>query len=232
MGDSRRPTHVHAGPVLLSSQSATLLGTAGPRDWLIPPGHGLWVPGNVEHGGTVLRDGELSIIHFAPSGGPVVWDEPTGFAIGPLLRELIRHLRDSGPYPLAEALMVDLLEPLAPHDVQVSLPTDPRVRLIAEKILADPSDQRELAAWADHVHAGTRTLSRLFRTETGLSFAAWRTRVRIRAAIHLLGDGRPVGTIAHAVGYHSPSAFITAFRRVTGQTPGTYLSGTAPDSAR
>jgi AraC-like DNA-binding protein len=97
------------------------------------------------------------------------------------------------------------------------------VRAIAEQLLADPADPRELTDWADHVHASVRTLTRLFPAETGLSFAAWRTQVRIRAAIQLLADGTAVNATARAVGYTRPSAFISAFRRITGQTPGTYI---------
>lgn len=80
-----------------------------------------------------------------------------------------------------------------------------------------------LLSWADHVHASVRALSRLFRAETGLSFASWRTQLRIRAAIPMLADGTSVGATARAVGYYKPSAFIAMFQRVTGQTPGTYL---------
>ncbi|MEU9454581.1 AraC family transcriptional regulator [Streptomyces sp. NPDC048277] len=230
-GDSaeveRRPTHAHPEPVLLWTSTATVLGTVASRDWLVPPGYGLWIPGGIEHGGTVLREGEMSVIHFAADHCPITWTEPTGIAVGPLLRELIGHLRRTGPEDpsrlLGEALMFELLTPLASHDIQVSMPADPRVRAVAERLLADPADQRELTAWAEHVHTGVRTLSRLFRAETGLSFATWRTHVRIRAAIQLLGSGTTVNATARAVGYRRPSAFISAFRRVTGHTPGTYL---------
>ena len=119
--------------------------------------------------------------------------------------------------------MFDLLTPLSSHDIQVTMPIDPRARRVAEQLVAHPDDQRDLAAWADHVHASVRTLSRLFRAETGLSFTTWRTQIRIRTAIHLLAGGKSVNATARAVGYRKPSAFIAAFRKVTGQTPGTYL---------
>ncbi|WP_198153983.1 helix-turn-helix transcriptional regulator [Catenuloplanes japonicus] len=224
----RRATHVHPEPVLLWSGAATLGGTVGGREWLIPPGYGLWVPGGVAHGGTVVRDGELSILHFDAARCPIDWSEPTGVAAGPLLRELIRHLcritpedvsRDAG-----ERLLFALIAPLPTHEVQVAMPEDPRVRAVAERLVIDPADRRELADWADHVHASVRTLSRLFLAETGLSFAAWRTQVRIRAAVALLAEGRTVDATARAVGYGRPSAFIAAFRRATGQTPGLYVN--------
>jgi AraC-like DNA-binding protein len=119
--------------------------------------------------------------------------------------------------------MFSQLTPLPPYDIHVTLPADPRIRVIAERLVADPADPRELTAWADYTHTGLRTLSRLFRNETGLSFARWRTQVRVRAAIPMLAAGATVDSVARHVGYRKTSAFIAAFRRVTGQTPGTYL---------
>jgi AraC-like DNA-binding protein len=217
--------------VLLGSTSATLVGTIGSRDWLIPPGYGVWVPGGIEHGGSVLHEGELSVLHLDADRCPITWSEPTGFAISPLVRELLTHLIQIQPrdasHSLSEALLFALLTPLTPlttRDIRVVMPADPRVSTIAERLLADPADPRELADWAYEVHAGVRTLSRLFPLETGLSFAAWRTQIRMQAAIRLLGEGTSVNATARAVGYQRPSAFIAAFRRITGQTPGTYVS--------
>jgi AraC-like DNA-binding protein len=221
--------HSHPEPKLIWTATATLSITTASKEWLVPPGYGLWIPGDHEHGVAALHLGEGSVITFAPTDCPISWAEPTGVEIGPLLLELIEHLQTSGPddgsrLP-AEALLFALLQPLPTHEIHVAMPTDPRVRIIAERLIADPADSRELAFWADEVHAGVRTLSRLFRAETGVSFAQWRTQVRIRAAIQLLADGTPVKATARAVGYTKPSAFIEAFRRATGQTPGTYLKG-------
>ncbi|SHF72554.1 AraC-type DNA-binding protein [Jatrophihabitans endophyticus] len=230
-GHQRLPTHSHPEPMLMWTATATVMGIAGSREWLIPPGYGLWIPGGVEHTGTVLHAGEMSIVTFAAEGCPITWSEPTGIEVGTLLRELVAHLDVVGPAhptrPHAEALMFALLTPLATQDVHAAVPTDPRARAVAERLLADPADQRELAAWADEVHASVRTLSRLFRAETGLSFASWRTQVRMRAAARLLAGGASVSSTARAVGYRRPSAFVDAFRRSTGQTPGTYLPRSA-----
>jgi len=226
-------THAHSGPKLLWTSTATLAVTIASRDLLVPPGYALWVPGGVEHAVAALHAGEMSIITFAADHCLITWTEPTGVSVGPLLRELIAHLHRIGPQdpsrPHAETLMFDLLTPLPARDIHVSMPADPRVRAIADQLIANPADQRELAAWADHVHAGVRTLSRLFLSETGVSFAQWRTRVRIRAAIQHLASGASVNATARAVGYRKPSAFIAAFRRATGQTPATYThAGTPP----
>ncbi|HEY0185964.1 MAG TPA: AraC family transcriptional regulator [Cellulomonas sp.] len=183
----------------------------------------------LDHEALHLHAGEMMTIAFAPGCFPLPWTEPTSFAVGPLLAEIMAHLdraaRDDPTRPAAETLLFQLLTPLPAQRLEATMPRDPRVRTIAERLIAHPDDPRELAAWADHVHAGVRTLSRLFRAETGRTFAGWRTQVRVRAAVQLLADGTSVHATARAVGYRRSSAFIAVFRRVTGQTPGSLAAG-------
>ena len=66
-----------------------------------------------------------------------------------------------------------------------------------------------------------RTLSRLFSSETQLSFKSWCQRARIAAAIEKLSTdaGVSVKQLASDLGYASVPAFSHAFRQVTGKTP-------------
>ncbi|WP_405485792.1 helix-turn-helix domain-containing protein [Nocardia sp. NBC_00511] len=57
-----------------------------------------------------------------------------------------------------------------------------------------------------------------------MTFAEWRTHIRMRAALTLLARGTSVGATARAVGYRKPSAFAATFHRVTGQQPSIYRS--------
>jgi AraC-like DNA-binding protein len=70
------------------------------------------------------------------------------------------------------------------------------------------------------VGASPRTLRRLLLAETGLTFGQWRAQARVRAAVAHLAAGLPVSVVARRVGYQTPSAFVHAFRRLTGTTPG------------
>jgi AraC-like DNA-binding protein len=56
-----------------------------------------------------------------------------------------------------------------------------------------------------------------------MSFGQWRTQARMRAAVADLADGLPVGVVARRVGYATASAFVSAFRRCTGRTPGSFV---------
>jgi AraC-like DNA-binding protein len=67
-----------------------------------------------------------------------------------------------------------------------------------------------------------RTLQRVFPAQTGLTLEAWRQKARLIAAAAALSTGAPVAVTAADCGYDSPSAFITAFKRQFGMTPGRY----------
>ncbi|MBN9115493.1 MAG: AraC family transcriptional regulator [Pandoraea sp.] len=47
--------------------------------------------------------------------------------------------------------------------------------------------------------------------------------MRLLGALPMLGAGRPITQVALEVGYDTPSAFSTMFRRFMGVTPSEYL---------
>jgi AraC-like DNA-binding protein len=106
----------------------------------------------------------------------------------------------------------------------VPIPTDPRARAVADDLLTDPADDRSLAAWGHTVGASARTLARAIERDTGMGFARWRTHIRIAHALTSLAAGATVTRAGHDAGYATPSAFVAAFRRTTGTTPGAYFA--------
>ena len=139
-------------------------------------------------------------LYIRPGLFPVSWTEtgqPTPVAASPLLAELTGYLGEPG--------------------------LDPGARRHAEALLADPADHRTLREWGREVGASERTLARAFAAEAGVPFGRWRTLLRLQAALSMLAAGEPVSRVAGRVGYDTPSAFVAAFRRETGQTPGTFF---------
>lgn len=121
-------------------------------------------------------------------------------------------------------MVFDLLEPVEVIPIGAPLPTDPRARVVAEVLLDNPADDRTLAELGGHAAASSRTLARAFRAETGMTFAQWRTQIRLAASLTPLADGVPVTRIAARVGYRSASAYVAAFRRAVGTSPGQYFA--------
>ena len=69
-----------------------------------------------------------------------------------------------------------------------------------------------------------RTLERVFLRETAMPLGRWRRRARLISALRLLAEGLDVTRVAVDVGYQASSAFIAAFRRELGTTPGRYFA--------
>jgi AraC-like DNA-binding protein len=111
--------------------------------------------------------------------------------------------------------------PVAP--LRLPLPTDARARRVADALLADPADGSTVDQLARRVGTSRRTVERLFRAETRVSFGRWRQRMRLVAALRLLAAGEPVTQVAHAVGYATPSAFSVMFARELGVSPARYF---------
>jgi AraC-like DNA-binding protein len=107
----------------------------------------------------------------------------------------------------------------------IPLPTEPRCRRAADIVLGSPRASHEIERLAREVGTSARTLSRLFASETKLSFKAWCQRARIASAIERLSIEPPVPVkqLASDLGYASVPAFSHAFRQVTGKTPTNFM---------
>jgi len=90
---------------------------------------------------------------------------------------------------------------------------------VARALHRNPADATELREWAARLHVSVKTLQRDFLREYGTSYTHWRTSLRLRASKALL-QTQPVAVVARRVGYATPSAFIAAFAREFGYTPG------------
>ncbi|RSM42059.1 AraC family transcriptional regulator [Amycolatopsis balhimycina DSM 5908] len=223
------PWHEHPLHQLVWSARGVVAVKAGDAGWVLPPTRALWLPAGLQHRTGALGRATLRGIWAEPALSPVSWPEPRMVVVGPLLRELLEYLTGDGVAPearlRAEAVAFDLLEPLDVVPIVVPSPVDPRARDVEAALLANPADQRGLAEFGRDVGAGERTLARIFVRECRMPFGTWRTQVRLRAALPFLAQGMPLETVAHRVGYSSASAFVAAFRRAVGVTPGTYFAG-------
>jgi len=57
-----------------------------------------------------------------------------------------------------------------------------------------------------------------------MSFGQWRQQIRILESLRRLSANDPVTTVHMDLGYDSPSAFISMFKKALGKTPGQYFS--------
>ncbi len=205
------------------SPDGVLGAEAGEVMWAVPSSFALWIPAGCPHEvHSTAGQIECYDIKAYPAATPINWGGPALIAVTPLLRSLILHLADpnveADARRRAEAVLFDQLRPAGVPGVNVPMPADPRVRSVARALLRDPADDRDLQGWARHAGSSARTLTRLFRDETGMSFHNWRL-ARIAAGLSHLAAGETVAAAGRKVGYQNASAFIDAFRRRMYITP-------------
>jgi AraC-like DNA-binding protein len=219
--------HDHDHHQLAWASSGVLVMAAADATWVLPRTRALWIPAGVRHSVATHGATTMLSLYLEPDDCPLTWTEPTLVEADGLVGALGAHLVSPDLRPderrRAEAVLWDLLVPVPVTVLSTTMPSDDRARRVADALLADVTDGRPLSDWGREVGASARTLSRLFVAETGVGFERWRTRARLAAALPLLADGAAVATVAYAVGYGTPSAFVAAFRREIGTTPGEYF---------
>ncbi|GLZ47078.1 AraC family transcriptional regulator [Actinomycetospora sp. NBRC 106375] len=221
------PEHTHNAHQLNWAVGGVLGVRVGHRSWILPPTLALWLPAGVPHRTGATRDATLRSLFLSARLPDLGSGDPVPVAVDGLLLALAAHLERTDlaedARTRAEGVVLDALRPLPTRPVAVPEPADPRCRAVADALHRDPSDDRGLAALAAAAGSSRRTVSRLFVQDTGLSFERWRRHLRVRAALPMLAEGRPVDAVARAVGYATPSAFLAAFRGVVGTSPSRYL---------
>lgn len=222
--------HSHPRGQLVFAASGVMTVTTPGGAWVVPPQRAVWVPPDVEHKIRMSGDVAMRTLYIAGSAAAGLPRACCVVSVSSLLRELILAAVElpvlydvAGRDGRIMALIVDEIRALPMLPLQLAMPSDTRARRVSAALLDDPADGRPLADWARDVGASARTLARHFRAETGMSFAMWRQQARLLSALNRLAAGAPVTDVALDLGYDSPSAFISMFRRALGTTPGRYF---------
>lgn len=224
----RWPAHTHDEHELVWSERGVVTMLVEDRLWTVPPGMGLWIPRGVVHEGSAAAGVSFRATYFTPELWTRGWTSPVAVTVNPAVQQLLLHLARTGMSEderlRAQRVCIDMLSPAESFGIDVPLPRDPRIRRLVDTVVADPSDDRSLEQWARNLHVSSRTITRAFSAEVAMSFAQWRRLVRMRSALGLLADGVSVSVVGRRVGYGTTSAFVAAFRKVVGCTPGDLLA--------
>jgi AraC-like DNA-binding protein len=219
--------HDHAEQQLVYPSSGLLIVSTPGGSWVVPPQRAVWLPAAVAHAHQAYGATQLRTVAFGAHVNPLGLTQPTVLSVSRLLRELIIALTDDPARPLDEQrdlkrVALHQLTPAPALQFHLPQPGDERLRDVTVILAEDPGSDRTLAELGRAVGAGERTLSRLFRAETGMTFPQWRAQLRLHHSLTLLASGLSVTAAAITCGYSTPSAFTAAFHATFGTTPGTY----------
>jgi transcriptional regulator GlxA family with amidase domain len=100
---------------------------------------------------------------------------------------------------------------------------EPLMRRVLDTVTADPGGDHSRAAMAARAGVSVRHLTRLFRTELGMTAAQFVEQTRVEAATELLQSGDDtLCVVARRVGFGSEETMRRAFRRELGVAPSAY----------
>ncbi len=198
--------------------------------FVAPPQRAVWIPAGMPHRVYSTPHTEMRSLYLDCSVTQWAAGHCHVLEVSNLLRELIRSFSElpveyaeDGPDGRVAQVILDQLAAAPQVDLMLPLPVDPRLRQIYRSLNLHPEQQTTLGQWSDKLGVSEKTLSRLFLHDTGLSFRAWRQRLRLLSALPALEHGERVTDVALASGYESTSAFINAFRQQFDATPGEFF---------
>jgi AraC-like DNA-binding protein len=195
--------------------------------WCVPTGKCVWIPAGSRHSieGKGRARARTLYIWRAPAGPS--FGRCAALNVSPLLRALVDHIcrmeRLRAHSAASKRLAAVLLDQIAAQrELPLHLP--PLRSSLTQRADAmmrrDPADTPRIRELAAVLGVSDRTLERAFLDDVAMSVGEYRRRWRLVHAIALLADGLDVRDVALEVGYATPSAFVAAFRKSVGATPG------------
>jgi AraC-like DNA-binding protein len=222
--------HQHRFAQLIHAASGVLEVLTDEGRWIVPPQRGVWIPPGKQHAVLSKKRFDFCTFYVSAPLAKSVGQACQVVQVSPLLSELLLKGAEFGvDWPRSGAqermLRVALDQIATQRSEPLHLPQakDKRLARICDALLANPADNTELRDWASVVGASERTLTRIFKQDTGIGFAQWRRQCRLLHAVEMLAEGRSVTQVALEVGYGDMSAFARDFKLALGVSPGKYF---------
>jgi len=223
--------HVHSRHQLIFAVQGVMIVRTPVGQWVVPPSRGLWMPAGMAHSIRCIGEVHMRSLFVLRDAAPGLMTECSVVGISPLVQELMRSaLEVAHPYASNSRdgrlmrLLLDELQALAVLPLHLPMPSDPRALQICRALEEHLDDPATLATWAARLRVDVKTIQRLFSAQTGMTLGQWRQQARRLRALELLARGQKIINIAVELGYASPGAFATMFRKRFGRMPSQFFS--------
>jgi len=225
------PAHFHDRDQLIYASRGVMTVGTNQGTWVLPPQRAAWIPARTPHDVHISGLVSLRTLYFKPYLVHALPRCCCVVNVSSFLKELILAACDFATLDKRVeeqahliGVILDQMRRVQSVPLQLSPPSDPRAKQVAEVLTSYPSDERKLEQICKSAGASKRTIERLFHRDTGLSLGKWRRGVRLMHAMQLLAGGEKIAYAAFDAGYCTPSAFISSFKKALGITPGKYFS--------
>lgn len=231
--------HSHRRAQLLYASTGVMSVVTRDGAFVVPPQRAVWLPPGMEHEVHYGVHVSLRTLYIEPRTHAQLPTQCRVIEVSDLLRSLILEAVNlpveydlDGREGRIMALLLDEISLMPTVPLRAPMPQDERLARVCRTMFKDPTQTPRLEDLARAVGMSRRTVTRLFRRQTGMSFAAWRQHLRLLEALSRLAVGRSVTSVALEVGYRSPSSFTAMFRRTFGVTPSHYFTEGAVGQAQ
>ena len=225
LGSHDSGMHSHQrGQLLYAPQGCMRIVLNGQR-YILPPTRAAWIPAGISHQVSMTNVVAYRSVYFAAELSRPLGGQVRIVRVSDLLRALIERMAwwpwqlDATPTANTVALFIEEMLLAEQEELQLTLPQHPRLAALIEHWHPLGDLPPSLTRLAQQFGSSGKTVSRLFKQQTGMSYQAWRQQWRLLAAIELLAQPGPVSDVAHQLNFSSDSAFIHFFRQHTGCTP-------------
>jgi len=218
--------HSHQMGQLLFSQQGCMRITLNESICILPPARIAWIPPRVEHRVQIRGVVGYRSVYLDCQRYPSLADRLEVLSVSPLLREVLERIAfadfstdwQHGAAANILAVCLDELHGAQREHPLLRMPEDRRLRGLSTRELMPPLHQL-----ARDSGASEKTISRIFRRETGLSYQQWRQQWRLLRAIELMAEAHSLSDVASLLAFSGDSAFATFFKNMTGSTPRAYM---------
>ena len=224
--------HAHPRGQLVYASSGIVRVVTPEGTWLSPPTQAVWIPPNISHETYFQSKVTLYSLFIATAGSATLPKKCTVLKVSSLLREMIfRSLKWNDQYKFGDEgfrfmqVLIDEISRSQPTNIDLPSAKDSRLIRVANELITNVKPIPDLDYLAKIACVSSRTLTRLFIKETGLTLGEWNRRLLIQIALNELNQGASVQTVTVNLGYKNASTFIEMFKSVLGVSPMRYLKG-------
>ncbi|MBS9434706.1 AraC family transcriptional regulator [Photorhabdus hainanensis] len=219
--------HQHEMGQLLFTQQGCINITLADHLCILPPTRVAWIPPRIIHRAEMKGSVGYRSIYLDVNQIGYLAEHVEVLEVTPLLRAILERIALApfnidwlhGSAANLLAVCLDEIHQAKREPTLLPLPFDRRLARIPLTTLPPP-----LKILAMNIGASEKTISRIFRRETGLSYQQWRQQWRLIKSIELLAKQGNLSSVANELAFSSDSAFILFFKKMTGRSPREYMS--------
>ncbi|AOB33180.1 AraC family transcriptional regulator [Bordetella sp. H567] len=228
LGNHDSGRHAHERGQLLYARQGCIRITLADRLCMLPPSRAAWIPGGTVHRAVMRNIVDYRSLYFRQDVAALLPAEVRVIDVSPLLQAVLEPIAlasfdqgwQEGRHAHLLGLCLDEIRSAPCEPMLLPLPHDRRLSRLLARLDRLPPELKGLEA---DVGASGRTITRIFRQQTGMSYQQWRQQWRLMRAIELLAVGHGISYVAAELRFSSDSVFIAFFRKMLGETPRAYL---------